>query len=61
VATPTKAIITMPISIYRDWNGDDAEEGGPERWCDGLEHVTAARFPNPLQPGRAIRRLLPPR
>jgi hypothetical protein len=30
VGYPTKPIITIPISIYRDWNGDDAEEGGPE-------------------------------
>src|SRR5215212_10732443 len=29
VSTPTKAIITIPISIYRDWNGDDDEEGVP--------------------------------
>jgi hypothetical protein len=29
VATPTKAIITIPITLYRDWNGDDAEEGIP--------------------------------
>jgi hypothetical protein len=31
----TKPIITIPTSKHRDWNGDDAEEGGPKRWCDG--------------------------
>jgi hypothetical protein len=31
VATPTKAIITIATSIYRYGNGDDAEEGAPER------------------------------
>src|SRR5918995_6684188 len=30
VATPTKAIITIPITLYGYGNGDDAEEGGPE-------------------------------
>jgi hypothetical protein len=34
VATPTKAIITIPITLYRDWNGDDAEEGDPEPCVD---------------------------
>ncbi len=38
VATPTKAIITIPITLYGYGNGDDAEEGGSERWCDGREH-----------------------
>src|SRR5687767_12012650 len=38
VAAPTKAIITIPITLYGYGNGDDAEEGGPERWCDGREH-----------------------
>ena len=28
VATPTKAIITIPITLYGYGNGDDAEEGG---------------------------------
>jgi hypothetical protein len=28
VATPTKAIITIPITLYRYGNGDNAEEGG---------------------------------
>jgi hypothetical protein len=36
VATPTRAIITIPITLYGYGNGDDAEEGGPERWRDGL-------------------------
>jgi hypothetical protein len=27
VATPTKAIITIPITLYGYGNGDDAEEG----------------------------------
>jgi hypothetical protein len=35
VATPTKPIITIPTSLYGYGNGDNAEEGGPERWCDG--------------------------
>ena len=30
VATPTKAIITIPITLYGYGNGDDAEEGDPE-------------------------------
>jgi hypothetical protein len=30
VATPTKAIITIPIILYGYGNGDDAEEGVPE-------------------------------
>ena len=38
VATPTKAIITIPITLYGYGNGDDAEEGGPERRRDGREH-----------------------
>jgi hypothetical protein len=29
VATPTKAIITIPITLYGCGNGDDAEEGIP--------------------------------
>jgi hypothetical protein len=29
VATPTKAIITIPITLYGYGNGDDAEEGVP--------------------------------
>jgi hypothetical protein len=37
VATPTKPIITIPITLYGYGNGDDAEEGGPERRRDGLE------------------------
>jgi hypothetical protein len=38
VATPTRAIITIPITLYGYGNGDDAEEGGPERRRDGREH-----------------------
>src|SRR5918995_6237048 len=38
VATPTKAIITIPITLYGCGNGDDAEEGDPERRRDGREH-----------------------
>jgi hypothetical protein len=38
VATPTRPIITIPITLYRYGNGDDAEEGGPERRRDGREH-----------------------
>ena len=30
VASPTRAIITIPITLYGCGNGDDAEEGGPE-------------------------------
>jgi hypothetical protein len=29
VATPTKAIITIPITLYGYGNGDDAEDGVP--------------------------------
>ena len=35
---PTKAIITIPITLYGYGNGDDAEEGGPERRRDEREH-----------------------
>ena len=37
VATPTKAIITIPITLYGYGNGDDAEEGDPERRCNGRQ------------------------
>ena len=37
VATPTKAI-TIPITLYGYGNGDDAEEGGPDRRRDGREY-----------------------
>ena len=30
VAIPTRAIITIPITLYGYGNGDDAEEGGSE-------------------------------
>jgi hypothetical protein len=36
--TSTKPIITIPITLYGYGNGDDAEEGGSERWCDGRKH-----------------------
>jgi hypothetical protein len=32
---PTKAIITIPMTLYGYGNGDDAEEGAPERRRDG--------------------------
>jgi hypothetical protein len=35
VAIPTKAIITIPLTLYGCENGDDAEEGGPERCARG--------------------------
>ena len=38
MATPTKAIITIPITLYGYGNGDNAEEGGPERRRDRREH-----------------------
>ena len=38
VATPTKAIITIPITLYGYGNGDDAEDGAPERRRDEREH-----------------------
>ena len=41
VATPTRAIITIPITLYGYGNGDDAEEGAPERrrdWRERGEH-----------------------
>jgi hypothetical protein len=38
VVTPTKAIITIPITLDGYGNGDDAEGGGPERRRDGREH-----------------------
>jgi hypothetical protein len=41
VATPTKAIITIPITLYGCGNGDNAEEGGSRetaRWAGHGEH-----------------------
>jgi hypothetical protein len=38
VATPTKAIITIPITLYGYGYGDDAEEGGPRGMCNGQEY-----------------------
>jgi hypothetical protein len=35
VATPTKAIITIPITLYGYGNGDDAEEGVPREGAMG--------------------------
>ena len=55
VATPTKPIITIPITLYGYGNGDDAEEGGPERWCDGREHGEHKR-----DKGRRCSRLVRP-
>jgi hypothetical protein len=34
-ATPTKTIITIPITLYGYGNGDDAEEGAPRRGVMG--------------------------
>ena len=34
VATPTRAIITIPITLYGYGNGDDAEGGGAEPCVD---------------------------
>jgi hypothetical protein len=34
VATPTRAIITIPITLYGYGNGDDAEEVGAEPCVD---------------------------
>ena len=38
VATPTKAIITIPITLYGYGNGDDVEEGSTDRRRDRREH-----------------------
>ena len=35
---PHKSIITIPITLYGYGNGDNAEEGGPERRRDEREH-----------------------
>ena len=58
VATPTKAIITIPITLYGYGNGDDAEEGGADRRRDGREHREhkrdkARRCSRPTEPLRA--------
>jgi hypothetical protein len=58
VATPTKAIITIPITLYGYGNGDDGEEGAPERRRDGREHGErkrdkARRCSRPARPLRA--------
>ena len=61
VATPTKAIITIPITLYGCGNGDDAEEGGAERRRDGREHGEykadkARRCSRLIRPSRDRRR-----
>src|SRR5215210_8891323 len=38
VATPTKPIITIPITLYGYGNGDDAEEGGSRETARLGEH-----------------------
>ena len=38
VASPTRSIITIPITLYGYGNGDDAEEGGAEPCVDEREH-----------------------
>ena len=39
VATPTRPIITIPITLYMDMGMVMIrEKGGPARWCDGREH-----------------------
>jgi hypothetical protein len=43
VATPTKAIITIPNTLYGYGNGDDAEEGLPRDRAMGPEHVEHKR------------------
>jgi hypothetical protein len=48
VATPTKAIITIPITLYGYGNGDDAEGGGSERWCDGPGALAVNAAPGSL-------------
>ena len=58
VATPTKAIITIPITLYGCGNSDDAEAGAPERRRDGREHREhkadkARRCSRPTGPLRA--------
>ena len=45
---PTKAIITIPITLYRYGNGDDAEEGDPDRRRDELEHGGSASATKPV-------------
>jgi hypothetical protein len=42
VATPTKAIITIPITLYGYGNGDDAEVGGPEGCAMGWSMVSTS-------------------
>jgi len=39
VATLTRPIITIPITLYMDMGMVMIrEKGGPARWCDGREH-----------------------
>ena len=42
VATPTKPIITIPITLYGYGNGDDAEVGGPEECAMGWSMVSVS-------------------
>jgi hypothetical protein len=53
VATPTKAIITIATSIYGYGNGDDAEEGDPERCAMGW---SISHFLNPKGRTRRLQR-----
>ncbi len=56
VATPTKAIITIPITLYGYGNGDDAEEGGSRetaRWAGSKGSTSATKShadPEPREP-----------
>ena len=38
VATPTKAIITIPITLMDMGMVMMPKKGGPAMWCDGREH-----------------------
>jgi hypothetical protein len=42
VASPTKAIITIPITLYGCGNGDDAEEGLPRDGAMGGSMVSVS-------------------
>jgi hypothetical protein len=42
VANPTKAIITIPITLYGYGNGDDAEEGLPRDGAMGGSMVSVS-------------------
>jgi hypothetical protein len=47
VATHTKAIITIPITLYGYGNGDDAEEGVPRGGAMGREQWRAQAQQSP--------------